>query len=79
MAATIKDVLAKVTAQTTVVNSVVTLLGQLSQMLKDAQASADPAALQNVIDLIDANDAALAKAAQDNTPGGPVTPPTPQP
>ena len=77
MAVTIKDVLAKVTAQTTVVNSVVTLLGQLSQMLKDAQASGDPAALQGVIDVIDANDAALAKAAQDNTPGG--TPPTPQP
>ncbi len=80
MAASIKDVLAKVQSQTTVIQSGVTLLGQISQMLKDAQADDDPKAVQAVIDLIDTNTASLAKAVQDNTPGAPPAPtPTPTP
>lgn len=66
--ATISDVQAKVTAEKTVVDSAVTLLGNLSQMLKDALAANDPAAVQAVIDAIDANTNELANAVTANTP-----------
>lgn len=60
------DVQAKVMAQTTVVGSVVTLLGELSAQLKAA--ANDPAKVQAIADGIDANSAALANAVTANTP-----------
>jgi len=66
--ATIQDIQAKVTEQQTIVGSIVTLLSQLAQMLKDAIAANDPAAIQAVADAIDANTKALADAVVANTP-----------
>ncbi len=74
MAATIQDVQAAVTDETTVVQSAVTLLGQIHQMLVDAQAANDPAAVQAVIDQIAANKQALADAVAANTPAAPTQP-----
>ncbi len=84
MAKTLDDVLADTKAQTTVITSVVTLLTGLSQQLKDALASGDPAKVQAAADAIETNTSALAKAVTDNTPGGTPTPvpapgPTPTP
>lgn len=62
----VDDVLAKVTAQKTVMDSAVTLLGQLSQMIKDA--GTDPAKLQAISGALDANDTELANAVTANTP-----------
>ena len=56
---------------TLVVTGAVTLLNSLSQMLKDALASNDPAAIQAVIDQIDMNRQALADAVTANTPATP--------
>lgn len=77
--ATLADVAAKVAAEKTVVDSAVVLLGGLSQQLKDALASQDPAAVQAVIDQIDAQTQTLAAAVVANTPTAPPapTPPTP--
>jgi len=76
----------KVAAQDTVVSSVVTLLQEISQMLKDALANPgnDPALVarvQAVVDHIDANDTTLANAVTANTPASPTPapPPTDQP
>jgi hypothetical protein len=66
--ATLADIQAAVAAEKTVEDSVVALLGQISQQLKDAIAANDPAAMQAVVDQIDANTAALSKAVTDNTP-----------
>ncbi len=66
--ATIADVQAAVTNETTVVGGVVTLLNQLSALLKAAIASNDPAALQAVVDSINANATTLANAVNANTP-----------
>lgn len=66
--ATIQDIQAKVTEQVTVVSSIVTLLAQISQMLKDAIAANDPAAIQAVAEALDANTKALADAVIANTP-----------
>lgn len=62
--------------ETTVDQSVITLLNGLSQQLKDAIAAADPAAIQAVVDQIDTNTAALSAAVAANTP---VTAPAPAP
>lgn len=79
----------KVAAQDTVVASVVTLLQEISQMLKDALANPgnDPALVarvQAVVDHIDANDTTLANAVTENTPAStpaptPAPEPTPEP
>jgi hypothetical protein len=66
--ATIQDVQNAVTANTTVVGSTVTLLQQLTALLKAAIASNDPAAVQGVVDAITANTNALAQAVAANTP-----------
>ena len=66
--ATVGDVQNAVTSETTVVGSVVTLLQQLSTMLKAAIASNDPAALQAVVDSINSNAQTLADAVTANTP-----------
>ena len=69
--ALLDDIIADVTEETTVVQSVVTLLQSLSDQLKAA--GTDPVKLAALKTQIDANKAALAKAVVDNTP----TPPTP--
>lgn len=61
-----QDILDKVTAQTTVVDSVLALVASLSQQIKDA--GTDPVKLQAISDLLDANDAKLASAVTSNTP-----------
>jgi hypothetical protein len=65
----IADIQANVVAQGTVVESVVTLLTQLSAMLNEAKQ--DPAKVQEIIDQININTAALAEAVVINTPATP--------
>lgn len=62
----VDDILAKVQAQKTVMDSAVTLLGSLSQAIKDA--GTDPAKLQAISDAIDANTTELSDALTANTP-----------
>ena len=67
---------AKVTAEDSVIDSAVLLLGQLAQMLKDALANAgDTAALtakvQEIATLVDQKSASLAAAVAANTPAAP--------
>lgn len=69
--ATLADVRAKVEEQDTVINSAVTLLEQLSLMLKDAIASNDPQAFQQIADMLDAEKQRLADAVVANTPAAP--------
>jgi hypothetical protein len=67
--ATIQDVRDKVAAQSTVVQSVLELIRGLRQQLADAiAAGADPAALQEIVDQLAANDQLLADATVENTP-----------
>ncbi len=65
--ATLADIVAAVTAEKTVEDSVVTLLSSLSAQLKAAIASNDPVAMQAVVDSINANAATLATAVTANT------------
>ena len=67
--ATLQDVQNAVASEQTVITGVQTLLQQLSQQLKDAIAAEDPAALQQLVDQINANANALANAVNANTPG----------
>lgn len=66
--ATIQDVSAAVAAESTVDDSIITLLNQIVQQLKDAQASNDPAALDAVVAGIQANTKKLSDAVTANTP-----------
>jgi hypothetical protein len=68
----ISDLLAKAQEQKTVSDSVVALLGNLSQMLKDAIAANDPAQIQAVADLLDGNTKEISDAVVANTPAAPV-------
>lgn len=61
-----QDILDKVTAQQTVVDSVLALLTQLSDLIKNA--GTDPVKLQAISDMLDAQDKALADAVTANTP-----------
>lgn len=70
MAASIDDVVVAVQNETTVEQSVITLLGQLAAQVKAA--GTDPVKLQAVLDQINTNSAALSAAVTANTP---VTPP----
>jgi uncharacterized protein YoxC len=70
--ATLKDIQDDVTAEKTVIDSAVALLAGLSQQLKDAIAANDPAALQAIVDGLDANKAELAAAVTANTPAAPA-------
>jgi hypothetical protein len=70
--ATIQDVQAAVTAESSVDDSIVTLLNGIVQQLKDAQASNDPAALDAVVAGIQANSKKLSDAVTANTPVTPV-------
>jgi hypothetical protein len=66
--ATLDDLKAAVQRETDVETSVVSLLNGISQQLKDAQAANDPAAIQAVIDQIDANTKTMSDAVTANTP-----------
>lgn len=66
--ATLKDIQDAVASETTVVDSVVTLLTQLHDQLAAAIASNDPVALQAVVDSITAQKQRLADAVVQNTP-----------
>lgn len=59
---------AAVQRNTDVEASVETMLQGISQQLKDAKASNDPAAIQAVIDQIDSNTKRLSDAVTANTP-----------
>lgn len=73
--AKIDDVIASVTAENTVIDSVVALLQSLSSQL--AAAGTDPAKLDSLKSTIDAKTTALAAAVVANTPA--ATPPAPTP
>jgi len=66
--ATLQDVQNAVSQQSTVEDSVITLLNNIVQQLKDAQASNDPAALDKVVADIQANTQRLTDAVTQNTP-----------
>lgn len=66
--ATLSDISLAIQRQTTVEQSVVALLQQLSAQLHDAIAAEDPAAVQAVVDLIDRNTKTLSDAVFANTP-----------
>ena len=63
---TLDDIQAKVTAETSVIDSAVTLLGQLAQLIRDN--ANDPTKLQALADSIDADTGKLAAAVTANTP-----------
>lgn len=69
--ATLADIQAAVAAERSVEDSAVALLGHIAQMLKDALAANDPAAIQAVVDQIDANTKSLSDAVAANTPAAP--------
>lgn len=72
MAISVDDLVTKVTAQGTVIGGAVTLLQNLSQMVKDA--GTDPVKLQAISDALDSQDKQLADAVVANTPAS-TTPP----
>lgn len=70
--ATMNDLVIAIQGNTAIDEGVVILLTGLSQQLKDAQASNDPAALEAAIQQIDANTKKLSDAVIANTPAAPV-------
>jgi hypothetical protein len=88
---TIVDIQAAIAAQTTVGQGVVALLHQLHASFSEANASEDPAAVQNALDALKANTKALSDAVLANTPSAiesattitpvpvPVVTPAPEP
>lgn len=66
--ATLQELTAAVQRNTDVDDSVITLLSGISQQLKDALASNDPAAIQTLITQLDANTQKMADAVTANTP-----------
>jgi hypothetical protein len=70
--ATDQDIQTAVAAQSTVADSVVTLLNGINQQLKDAIASNDPAALDAIVASITANTTKLSDAVTANTTVAPT-------
>lgn len=70
--ATLQDIANAVAAETTVDQSIVTLLDNIVAELKAAQASNDPAAMDAVVASIQANQKILSDAVTANTPVTPV-------
>ncbi len=70
--ATLDDVVAAVAAESTVVDSAVTLLTSLKAALDAAIASGDPTKIQAVSDSIGAQTKTLADAVAANTPAAPA-------
>ena len=79
MSKELDDLKAEVTENTTVVGSAITLLNNLSQMLKDAIASGDPAELTALAATLDKNSSDLAAAVAANTVAVPAPAPPPSP
>lgn len=79
MAATLDDVVQKVTQQGTVIQSAVTLLTELKTKLDEAIASGTMQRVQEISDQLDTQRQQLADAVQANTPqaGGGQQPPQP--
>lgn len=71
--ATMQDLQTEVSQQSTVEDSVVTMLQGLQQQLKDANASNDPAAMDKVIADLRANTKKLSDAVATNTVASPDT------
>ena len=65
---TLEDLKAAVTRNTDAGNSVVVLLQGISQQLKDAKASGDPAAIDEVIASLEAETTRFGEAVVANTP-----------
>lgn len=72
--ATQADLTAAVTRNTDAGKAIIQLLDNVAKLLRDAQASGDPAALDAAIALIDADTKATSDAVLANTPGQPTTP-----
>jgi hypothetical protein len=70
--ATLQDIANAVAAETTIDNSIVTLLNSIVAQLKAAQASNDPAAMDAVVSSIQSNTAILQAAITANTPAAPT-------
>lgn len=66
--ATMDELKAAVTRNTSVDDSVLALLQGISQQLKDAQAANDPQAITDVIAQLDANTQKMTDAVTANTP-----------
>ncbi len=66
--ATMQDLRSAVERNTSVDDSVLTLLSGISQQLKDAQAQNDPQAIQDIIAQLDANTQKMTDAVTANTP-----------
>lgn len=77
--ATLADLQTKVTNNTTVISSALTLIQGLKAQLDAAIASNDPAALQALSDQLDSADSSLAAAVAANTPAAPAPTPAPAP
>lgn len=69
--ATLQDIKDAVAAEKTVEDSLIKLLDSIEQQLKDAIAANDPAAMQAIVDDINANKQAMADAVAANTPAAP--------
>lgn len=70
--ATLDQLTADVAADTSAVNSAVTLINGLAQQIKDA--GTDPVALKALTDQLEANTASLSAAVVANTPAVPPAP-----
>ena len=70
--ATMQDLTAEVASETTVNQSIVTMLDGIAAQLKTAQASSDPTAISAVITSLQANSKILTDAITANTPVTPV-------
>jgi hypothetical protein len=80
MALDLTTLTAEVSRNTTVEQSVVALLGQLTAIIKTIPPSTDPttqAALEQLAATLSGNDTAIAAAVTANTPEGPTPPVTP--
>ncbi len=77
--ATMQDLKDAVTRNTNAEQSITLVLQGVVQQLKEAQASGDPNAIQDVITQIDANTKVLADAATANTPVAAPAAPAPAP
>lgn len=72
MAATLDDLIAGVQQESTVDDSIIALLNNISAQLKAA--GSDPAKIQQVNDAIQANIAKITAAVTANTPAAPANP-----
>ena len=70
--ANLQDIQQAVTDEKSVEDSVLALLNNVEQQLKDAIAANDPAAMQAIVDQIAANKQAMADAVAANTPAAPT-------